>query len=148
MKLAKTIQKCQFSNKKDLKLIISLGYLPPVNEFRKINSIKSQSVFFPTDLLYSPSSKLVQLSTIVNKSIVFPKSYPYTSSTTKILRENFKELYTDCRKIINISKKDLVIDIGSNVVAFTRQVSLKHVDEAAQGSPFQPHCIVICAKSC
>ena len=53
MKLSKTNQKCQFSNKKDLNLIISLGYLPPVNEFLKINSINSQSVFFPTDLVYS-----------------------------------------------------------------------------------------------
>jgi len=114
MKLAKTIQKCQFSNKKDLRLIISLGYLPPVNEFVKINSINSHSSFFSTDLVYSPSSKLVQLSTIVNKSIVFPKSYPYTSSTTKILRDNFSELSNECNKIINFNSKDLIVDIGSN----------------------------------
>ena len=66
------------------------------------------------ELLYSKSSKLVQLSTIVDKKILFPKEYPYTSSTTKVLRENFKELYEECKKIINISKKDLIIDIGSN----------------------------------
>ena len=114
MKLAKTIQKCQLSNKKDLRLIISLGYLPPVNEFVKINSINSHSSFFSTDLVYSPSSKLVQLSTIVNKSIVFPKSYPYTSSTTKILRDNFSELSNECNKIINFNSKDLIVDIGSN----------------------------------
>ena len=114
MKLAKTIQKCQFSHKKDLKLIISLGYLPPVNEFIKINSVKSQSIFFPTNLVYSASSKLVQLSTIVNKSVVFPKSYPYTSSTTKILRENFSELSRECSKIINLNSNDLIVDIGSN----------------------------------
>ena len=114
MKLSKTNQKCQFSNKKDVNLIISLGYLPPVNEFLKINSINSQSVFFPTDLVYSNSSKLVQLSTIVNKSVVFPKSYPYTSSTTKILRDNFAELSNECKKLINFNSKDLIIDIGSN----------------------------------
>jgi hypothetical protein len=114
MKLSKTNQKCQFSNKKDLNLIISLGYLPPVNEFLKINSINSQSVFFPTDLVYSKSSKLVQLSTVVSKSIVFPKSYPYTSSTTKILRDNFAELFNECKKLINFNSKDLIIDIGSN----------------------------------
>ena len=114
MKFSKTIQKCQFSNKKDLKLIISLGYLPPVNQFLKIKSINSQSVFFPTDLVYSQSSKLVQLSTIVNKSIVFPKTYPYTSSTTKILRDNFTELFKECKKLINFNSKDLIVDIGSN----------------------------------
>ena len=51
---------------------------------------------------------------MVNKEILFPNEYPYTSSTTKILRENFKELYKECKGIINISSKELVIDIGSN----------------------------------
>ena len=111
---SKTIDRCQISGAKDLKSILSLGYLPPVNKLKKINSALREDIFFPTELVFSPSSKLVQLNTLVNKEILFPKEYPYTSSTTKILRENFKELYKDCRKIINITSKDLIIDIGSN----------------------------------
>tara|TARA_B100000795_G_C22795393_1_gene439075 strand:+ start:1029 stop:2264 length:1236 start_codon:yes stop_codon:yes gene_type:complete len=111
---SKTINKCQISGIKDLKTIISIGYLPPVNKLKKINSLLTEDVFFPSELVYSKSSQLVQLSTIVDKEILFPNEYPYTSSTTKILRENFKELYKDCNKIIDISSKDLVIDIGSN----------------------------------
>ena len=34
----------------------------------------------------------------VNKEILFPYSYPYTSSTTKILRENFADLYKETKK--------------------------------------------------
>ena len=52
MKLSKTIQKCQFSNKKDLKLIISLGYLPPVNKFLKINSRKFRCKSLSEDFLW------------------------------------------------------------------------------------------------
>ena len=63
---------------------------------------------------YNYSNIVDNWTTMVNKKILFPKEYPYTSSTTKILRENFKELYKECRKLINISKKDLVVDIGSN----------------------------------
>ena len=111
-KKSKTIDKCQISGAQDLKTVLSLGYLPPVNKLNKINS--SLHVFYPAELMFSPSSKLLQLSTIVDKEILFPKEYPYTSSTTKILRENFKELYEECRKIINITSKDLIIDIGSN----------------------------------
>jgi len=113
-KKSKTIDKCQISGLKDLKTILSLGYLPPVNKLRKINSSLDEDTFFPAELMFSKSSRLVQLSTLVNKEILFPKEYPYTSSTTKILRENFKELYNEASKIINISSKDLVIDIGSN----------------------------------
>ena len=113
-KKSKTINKCQISGMKDLKTILSLGYLPPVNKLRKINDILSEDTFYPAELMFSKSSKLVQLSTLVNKEILFPKEYPYTSSTTKVLRENFKELYKECKKIINISNKDLIVDIGSN----------------------------------
>ena len=91
-----------------------MGYLPPVNKLFKIGSNNQEINFFSTNLTYSKSSKLAQLDTIVDKEILFPKEYPYTSSTTKILRENFKNLYKECSKIINLKKSDLVIDIGSN----------------------------------
>ena len=113
-KKSKTINRCQISGVQDLKTILSLGYLPPVNKLNKINSSLHEDVFYPAELMFSPSSKLLQLSTIVDKKILFPKEYPYTSSTTKVLRENFKELYEECRKIISISSKDLIIDVGSN----------------------------------
>ncbi len=113
-KTSKTITRCQISGISDLKIILSLGYLPPVNKLKKIGSPSNEDVFYPSDLMFSKSSKLVQLNTLVNKEVLFPKEYPYTSSTTKILRENFKELYNECTKIIKIKSKDLVIDIGSN----------------------------------
>ena len=84
---SKTIQKCQISGSKDLKTIFSLGYLPPVNKLNKINSLLKEDIFFPTDLVYSNSSKLVQLNNLVDKSILFPKEYPYTSSTLKYLEK-------------------------------------------------------------
>tara|TARA_B100001964_G_scaffold172909_1_gene190430 strand:+ start:1201 stop:2433 length:1233 start_codon:yes stop_codon:yes gene_type:complete len=111
---SKTISKCQISGSNDLKSIMFLGYLPPPTEMKKINSKIEEETFYPADLVYSPTSRLVQLNTIVNKEILFSKDYAYTSSTTKILRENFQELYNDCNKIIKISTSDLVIDIGSN----------------------------------
>ena len=79
-----TINKCQISGAKDLKTIVSLGYLPPVNKLKKINTLQEEDAFYPAELVYSNSSKLAQLNTIVDKTILFPKEYPYTSSTTKI----------------------------------------------------------------
>ena len=87
-KFSKTITRCQISNSKDLKSLIFSGYLPPVNTLRKINSVINEEIFFPAELLYCKTSRLVQLGCIVKKEILFPDSYPYTSSTTKILREN------------------------------------------------------------
>lgn len=111
---SRVVIKCQLSNSKKLESIIFLGYLPPVNTLRKINSKPYEEKSFPAELLYCPKSKLAQLGCIVDKKILFPYSYPYTSSTTKILRENFKNLYNDLKKIIFLNKNDLIIDIGSN----------------------------------
>ena len=113
-KLSKEVVKCQISKSRDLKSIIFLGYLPPVNTLNKIKSIPKEEIFFPAELLYCRKSKLVQLGCIVNKEILFPSSYPYTSSTTKILRENFSDLYYEVKKNFNLKKNDLIIDIGSN----------------------------------
>ena len=114
MKYSKIEKKCQFSRKKDLKNILSLGFLPAVNGLEKINNKKDFEPFFSTNLMYSPSSKLFQLANILDKKILFPKSYPYTSSTTKVLRDNFKDLSLEVQKKIKIQKNDLVVDIGSN----------------------------------
>ena len=89
---SKPVVRCQISNSNKLKSIIFLGYLPPVNTLRKINSIPVEEKSFPAELLYCDKSKLAQLGCIVDKKILFPYSYPYTSSTTKILREKERVL--------------------------------------------------------
>ncbi len=113
-KFSKVVTKCQISNSKNLDSLIFLGYLPPVNTLRKIGTTLEEEISFPAELLYCKKSKLAQLGCIVDKKILFPYTYPYTSSTTRILRENFADLYKDTRKMINLKKKDLIIDIGSN----------------------------------
>ena len=111
---SKVVNKCQISNSKNLESLIFLGYLPPVNTLRKIGSTPEEEISFPAELLFCRKSKLAQLGCIVDKEILFPYTYPYTSSTTKILRDNFADLYKDTKKIIELSKNDLIIDIGSN----------------------------------
>ncbi len=110
----KLINRCQISGSKNLTKILSLGLIPPVNQMSSINFPLKEQIFFPTELYYCPESKLVQLGTIVDKEILFPKEYPYTSSTTKILRDNFKQLALEVVKNFSINTEDLIIDIGSN----------------------------------
>ena len=97
-----------------LEKILSLGLIPPVNQMSDLNSSPSDQIFFPTELYYSPKSKLVQLGVEVDKKILFPKEYPYTSSTTKVLRDNFSELSNEINKYYPLNTNDLIVDIGSN----------------------------------
>ena len=45
-KFSRIINRCQFSNKKDLKRVLSLGYLPAVNEVLKIKVEVAPQIFF------------------------------------------------------------------------------------------------------
>ena len=111
---SRPVTRCQISNSNKLESLIFLGYLPPVNTLRKVGSTPKEEISFPAELLYCKKSKLAQLGCIVDKKILFPYTYPYTSSTTKILRENFADLYKDVCKIIKLDKNDLIVDVGSN----------------------------------
>ena len=51
--------------------------------------------WFPTELLHCANCELVQLGLAVDPVIIFPPEYPYTSGTTKMLRDNFAELYAE-----------------------------------------------------
>ena len=114
MKNFKYVNSCQISGSKNLKKIVSLGNIPFVNDTHKINSTNLITISAPLELYYCPLSKLVQLNIEVDKKILFPKSYPYTSSTTKILRENFSQLRSKTDKLKILKSNDLVMDIGSN----------------------------------
>ena len=134
--LYKNFNSCQISGSKNLELILSLGLIPLVNQMSKINSKVQEQIFFPTEIYYSPVSKLVQLGVSVDKSLVFPKEYPYTSSTTKILRDNFQELSEEVFEKFNVESDDLVIDIGSNdgttLSAFSSNLQLVGVDPTGE----------------
>jgi len=108
------IESCQVCDSPDLEEIISLGHLPQVNVMQTIGEELQEDVFFPAELLLCKKCSLVQLSHIVDPEIIFPPSYAYTSRTTRILKDNFKNLAEESEKLLGLTKSDLVVDIGSN----------------------------------
>ncbi len=110
----KKLDICGISGSKKLKSIISLGLIPGGNSISPINGKPANQYFFPTELFYSKKSKLVQLGIEVDKNLLYPKNYPYKTSTTKSLINNFKNLYKEISDLFKINKKDLILDIGSN----------------------------------
>lgn len=108
------VERCQVSGSTDLQSILFLGYLPPVNTMTAIGTRPDEQPAYPAELLFCPESKLVQLGLIVDPAIIFPPHYAYTSGTTRILRDNFAELFREATDLFPIAKSDLVVDVGSN----------------------------------
>ena len=104
----KIIKKCQICNF-ELTKILNLGKIPLVNDL--VNKKKKS---YPLILNYCTKCTLGQINIHLDKSILFPKTYPYTSSTTNILKENFKNLSVEINKTFKLNKNKFLVDIGSN----------------------------------
>jgi hypothetical protein len=98
----------------DLQSVLFLGYLPPVNQMEALGTPPHEQPAYPAELLYCPRCSLVQIGLTVDPNILFAPDYPYTSGTTKILRENFAELAQEVAGLVPMGTQDLVVDIGSN----------------------------------
>jgi hypothetical protein len=108
------VEYCQVCGHAPLDDVLSLGYMPPVNQMVPIGTVPQQQPWFPTNLLYCRNCELVQLGLAVDPTIIFPPEYPYTSGTTKLLRDNFADLQRESAAMLGLGKDDLVVDIGSN----------------------------------
>jgi SAM-dependent methyltransferase len=108
------VDACQICDSRELDSLMFIGYLPPVNGMPEVGTRPREQPAYPAELLRCRRCQLVQLGCIVDPEVLFPPSYPYTSGTTKILRENFAEQYREVMALYPLAKQDLVVDIGSN----------------------------------
>jgi hypothetical protein len=108
------VERCQVCGSTDLDPVFFVGYLPPVNGMPLVGEAPREQPAYPAQVLSCRRCKLAQLGLIVDPEILFPPSYPYTSGTTKILRENFAELYAEVSRLYPLAASDLAVDIGSN----------------------------------
>jgi hypothetical protein len=108
------VDQCQVCGHSALQSMLFVGYLPPVNQMRPIGQRPHEQPAYPAEWLYCPHCQLVQLGLIVDPAVLFPPEYPYTSGTTKILRDNFAELYREVQPMLALKADDLVVDVGSN----------------------------------
>ena len=108
------VECCQVCGHAPLDDVLSLGYMPPVNQMVPIGQVPRQQPWFPTNLLHCRNCDLVQLGLAVDPVIIFPPEYPYTSGTTKLLRDNFADLQRESAAMLGLGANDLVVDIGSN----------------------------------
>jgi len=108
------VEACQICSYGNLQPVLFLGYQPPPTQMRAIGQRIPEQVGYPLQWLFCPKCALVQLGVVVDPKIIFPPEFPYTSGTTRVLRDNFAEMYEECRVILPLEPRDLVVDIGSN----------------------------------
>ena len=111
---SRPIERCQICGAKELKAVLFVGYIPPVNTMPAMGSVAVEQPAYPLELLRCAKCTLVQIGLEVAPEVLFPESYPYLSGTTRILRDNFADLQREASELLKLDKGGLVIDIGSN----------------------------------
>jgi len=108
------VERCQICDSTELDSVLFVGYLPPVNTMPPIGSRPAEQPAYPAELLRCNQCQLVQIGLIVDPAILFPPTYPYTSGTTRILRDNFAQLSKEIAERYPLKRSELIVDIGSN----------------------------------
>jgi len=70
------VEACQVCGNEKLETVLSLGYMPPVNQMVPVGEVPRQLPWFPTTLLYCGNCELVQLGLAVDPVIIFRRNIP------------------------------------------------------------------------
>ena len=108
------VKRCQICDAPDLRSLLFLGYVPPLNRLYPIGERPREETVFPAEALFCSKCHLVQLGLILARDLLFPPDYPYLSGTTRVQREDFADLYRECQDFVSLGREDLALDIGSN----------------------------------
>jgi len=98
-----------------VKKFLDLGYQPLANSYLSKRNIKKSEKKFKLSIGFDPKSFLVSILNTVPKEKMFNKNYPYKSSESLTMRNQFRLLSSKIKKNFN---PKLILEIGSNDGAF------------------------------
>ena len=107
-----SITKCRVSKKKDL---VSVGKFDGMSLTGTFPKNKSQKIpYLPFEVVYSKSSKLLQLKHNYNPKLLYGDNYGYLSSLNPLMVNHLKKKSLFLKNLIKFEKNDFILDIGSN----------------------------------
>ncbi len=112
--------------------VLTLGSMPPANAFlKKADFARERS--FPLTLVFCPRCTLAQLREVVDPKILFAH-YTYLTNASAPLVAHFTHYAKEVIRRYPLSKKDLVVEIGSNdgtlLLQFKKSARVVGVDPA------------------
>src|SRR5688572_3709409 len=118
------IEKCRISGSKNLITVLSLGeqYLTGVFPKKKDETITKG----PLDLVWCPDSGLLQMKQSYSLDEMYGDNYGYRSGLNASMVSHLTNKIHTLERLVSLSDKDLVIDIGSNDATSLKAYSGKH----------------------
>jgi len=105
---------CQITGSRNLFEAIDLGHQPPPSALPTDETLREPETHYPLRLMICPESGLGQLDYVVDGKILFPTEYTYRPGITPPLRDHLKALANEIVANLNMPRKSLCVDVGSN----------------------------------
>lgn len=109
---------CRGCKKENLVRVISMGEVPIANSFLKERSDERK---IPLDVYFCKDCYLFQILDVVSSESLFA-DYRYASSVSQKVKEHFKKLAYTIKDKFNLSKQDIILEIGSNDGVLLREL--------------------------
>jgi SAM-dependent methyltransferase len=110
---------CFLCGSKNLYLAIDLGFHPLADTFLKKEQLSKPETRYPLNVVACKSCGHLMNGYIVPAEARYQENeYSYDSSNSAVAISHFDEFAGEAIKIAGITKKDLVVDVGSNVGTF------------------------------
>ena len=119
MSAYKEIDVCRVTKEKDLVTILNLGNQYLTGVFPKPGENVGVG---PLELVWSPSSCLVQLKHTYEPTEMYGDNYGYLSSLNNSMVQHLNQKATYLTEIANLQDGDVVVDIGSNDCTFLKAI--------------------------
>lgn len=104
---------CRLCGSTDLAEVFSFGETPMANAYVAKTHLKKPELHAPLTVNLCKKCKLVQLRDVVDPTVLF-STYLYVSGTSPVFVAHFAEYAKSVAKRFGLTKKSLVIDVGSN----------------------------------
>lgn len=118
----KEITKCRFNHAEDLISVLNLGTQKLTGVFPKPDEFVEEG---PLELVFSPSSALLQLKHTYSPEKMYGMNYGYRSSLNKSMVNHLSSKAKYLEKMIDLKDSDVVLDIGSNDGTFLKSYETK-----------------------
>lgn len=116
IKLIMQTTKCQLCGATELNVVIDLGMHPLADTFLRVEDLMKPEPTYPLRVLLCQNCGYVTLETIVPAEKRYTEMmYSYTSSNSPISVKHFLDTAQKITNRVKVTRKNLVVDIGSNV---------------------------------
>ena len=98
---------------------MSFGETPLANRFIPVSEKETKEPFFPLDIHFCESCRLVSLGEVVDPVVLY-RNYIYISSDSKTISDHLATLARTIMERFHPRQHDLVVELGSNTGNFLK----------------------------